>query len=285
MRDISGRTALLTGASGGIGTHIAEGLGRAGVRVALSGRRAEALEQLAARVRGVGGDAAVVRADLADLGAADRLVAEVEAVVGPLDILINNAGVEMPAAYTDLTLDEIERYVNVNLTAAMVLARRAVPGMVERGRGHVVTVASIAGKGPIPFDAPYAATKAGLIGLMRSLRVEHAGTGVGFSVVCPGFVDGDGMYGRMVAQGFRSPAVLGSSPPRKVVDAVINAITHDRAETIVNPTPLRPLFALEEIVPGLGGRIVTAIGTRQMFAGLARRRGVASSPTPSSGRR
>jgi short-subunit dehydrogenase len=271
MDTLAGRTALLTGASGGIGSHIAQALGRQGVRLALSGRNVDALEKVADRVRDAGSDATVVAADLADLGAADRLVHEAEEAVGPLDILVNNAGVESPAAYTDLTLEEIDRYVAVNLTAAMVLTRRALPGMLARGRGHVVTIASIAGKGPIPYDAPYAATKAGLIGLTRSLRVEYAETPVRFSVVCPGFVDGEGMYGRMVADGYRSPALLGSSSPAKVVDAVIASIVRDRAETVVNPLPLRPLFALEELLPGIGGRIVTLIGTRRMFAGLADR--------------
>ena len=272
MKDLEGRTALLTGASGGIGAHLADGLGRRGVRLALSGRNVDALERVADRVRATGSEAVVVPADLTDLGAADELPSRAEAALGPLDILVNNAGVESPADYTDLSVTEIERYVAVNLTAAMVLIRRTVPGMLARGRGHVVTLASIAGKGPIPYDAPYAATKAGLIGLMRSLRVEYAATPVGFSVVCPGFVEGEGMYGRMVDQGFRSPSLLGTSPPGTVVDAVIDAITRDRAETIVNPMPLRPLFALEELVPGTGERLVTAIGTRRMFAGLARRR-------------
>ena len=270
--DLEGRTALLTGASGGIGAHLADGLGREGVRLALSGRNVDVLERVADRVRAAGGEAAVVPADLTDLAAADALTSRAEAAVGPLDILVNNAGVESPAAYTDLPVTEIERYVAVNLTSAMILIRRAVPGMLARGRGQVVTVSSIAGKGPIPYDAPYAATKAGLIGLMRSLRVEYADTPVGFSVVCPGFVEGEGMYGRMVEQGFRSPSMLGSSPPGKVVDGVIDAITRDRAETIVNPRPLRLLFALDELVPGTGERLVTAIGTRRMFAGLARRR-------------
>ena len=92
------------------------------------------------------------------------------------------------------------------------------------------------------------------------------------------FVEGEGMYGRMVDQGFRSPSLLGTSPPGKVVDAVIDAITRDRAETIVNPMPLRLLFAFEELVPGTGERLVTAIGTRRMFAGLARRRRPDSAP-------
>jgi NAD(P)-dependent dehydrogenase (short-subunit alcohol dehydrogenase family) len=129
-----------------------------------------------------------IAADLGDLGQAAALVGRAEAMLGPIDLLVNNAGIEPAAAYRALNEDELEAVVRVNLLAPMVLARRALPGMLERGRGHIVTVSSMAGKAGTACNTAYATTKAGLVGLTRSLRAELAGQPVGASVVCPGFV-------------------------------------------------------------------------------------------------
>ncbi|HEU0251175.1 MAG TPA: SDR family oxidoreductase, partial [Solirubrobacteraceae bacterium] len=200
MKELKGRTALVTGASGGLGTHIAKRLAREGVDVAVSGRREPELQRVAEELRQLGVKAAAIPADLADLDNIDPLVEGVEAELGAVDLLVNNAGVENVAAFTTYTREELTSMVDVNLTAPLLLTHRLAPGMLERGRGHVVFIASVAGKVGPAFSEPYAATKAGLVGLTQSLRSEYLNAPVGFSVICPGFIAGDGMYARMVQE-------------------------------------------------------------------------------------
>ncbi len=173
MKDLSGRTALVTGASGGLGTHIAKRLAREGMNVAVSGRREDALAQVVGELEELGIKASTVPADLCDLGTIDSLVEGVEAALGAIDVLVNNAGVESVGAFTSYTREELSSMVNVNLTAPLLLTHRLAPGMLERGRGHVVFISSMAGKIGPAFSEPYAATKAGLIGLTQSLRAEY----------------------------------------------------------------------------------------------------------------
>jgi short-subunit dehydrogenase len=138
--------------------------------------------------------------------------------------------------------------MRVNLLAPMLLTHRVLPGMLERGRGHVVNMASLAGKSPVPFDAPYSANKAGLIAFTQSLRLEYADAPVGFSAVIPGFVN-EGMYVRHQQRGFKAPAFLGESSPEAVARAVLRAIQKDLPEVIVNPRPVRPAIMLGTAFP------------------------------------
>jgi short-subunit dehydrogenase len=263
---LDGRTVLLTGAAGGIGGHVARALVRAGARLVVSDREAAGLERLEGAV-------ARLAADLRDLDVAEALVARTEAAAGPLDVLVNCAGLEYTGAYADQRRDELEDIVRVNVLAPMVLTRAALPGMLARGAGHVVNVTSVAGKGPAPYLASYGATKAALIELTRSLRVEHRGTGVGFSAVSPGFVERDGMYGRMRAAGDRAPVALGTSPPEDVAAAVVAVVEDDVPERIVASRPVRPLFALAELSPRAGELAIIASGARRFLRSVGRRRG------------
>ena len=131
MKDLHGRTALVTGASGGLGTHIATRLAREGVDVAVSGRREPELQRVAEELRRLGVRAAAVAADLADLGNIDPLVDGVEAELGPIDLLVNNAGVENTAAFTSYSREELTSMVDVNLTAPLLLTHRLTPGMLR----------------------------------------------------------------------------------------------------------------------------------------------------------
>ena len=127
-------------------------------------------------------------------GQAAGLIDRAEATIGPLDLLINNAGIETAAAYPAFTDEELALLTQVNLVAPMLLSRHVLPGMLERRRGHIVTVSTLAGRGGNAYNVVYATTKAGLIGFTRSLRAELADSPVGASVICPGFVARDGMY-------------------------------------------------------------------------------------------
>jgi short-subunit dehydrogenase len=273
MKTLQGRTALVTGASGGLGTHLARRLAREGMNVAVSGRREDALAAVVAELEELGVKAVAVPADLSNLSATDALIDNVEAALGPIDVLVNNAGVESVGAFTSYTREELTSMVDVNLTAPLLLTHRLTPGMLERGRGHVVFIASMAGKVGPAFNEPYAATKAGLVGLTQSLRAEYLNAPVGFSVVCPGFIAGDGMYARMVEDGHHSNRMMGETTTEKVVEAVVRAIRDDRAELLESGSPIRPMLALGQLAPGLIERVAPKFGVTELFRKVAVARG------------
>jgi short-subunit dehydrogenase len=273
VKDLVGRTALVTGASGGIGTYIARALARAGMHVVVSGRREEALASVVAELRGLGARAEAVPVDLFDLGQADSLIDRSETALGSLDVLVNNAGVEYAAAFTEYTREELTSMIDLNLTAPLLLTHRVVPGMLARGRGHVVFIASVAGKLGTAYQEPYAATKAGLIGLTQSLRAEYLKAPVGFSVVCPGFVAGDGMYQRMVDQGLVSNRVMGATTTEKIADKVVEAIRRDLPEVIETGAPIRAILALGQVAPRLVERTAPRFGVTELFRRVAASRG------------
>ncbi len=273
MKTLQGRTALVTGASGGLGTHIAHRLAREGMNVAVSGRREDALAKVAANLQTLGVKSVAVPADLADLSTTDELIDKVEAHLGTIDVLVNNAGVESVGAFTTYTREELTSMIDVNLTAPLLLTHRLASGMLERGRGHVVFIASMAAKVGPAFSEPYAATKAGLVGLTQSLRAEYLEAPVGFSVVCPGFIAGDGMYARMVADGHRSNRMMGETTTEKVAEAVVRAIRDDCPEIIESGNPVRPMLALGQLAPGLVERIAPRFGITELFRRVAVSRG------------
>jgi short-subunit dehydrogenase len=273
MEILQGRTALVTGASGGLGTHLARRLAREGMNVAVSGRREDALATVAAELSALGVKTVAVAADLSDLSATDALVDGVEAALGPIDLLVNNAGMESVGAFTSYTREELTTMVDVNLTAPLLLTHRLTPGMLERGRGHVVFIASVAGKIGPAFNEPYAATKAGLVGLTQSLRAEYLKAPVGFSVVCPGFIAGDGMYARMVDDGHSSNRVMGETTTEKISKAVVRAIREDKAEIVESGAPLRPMLAIAQLAPGLVERLAPRFGVTELFRRVAADRG------------
>ena len=186
MFDLTGRTALVTGATGGIGAATARALHARGAKLALTGRRAAELEALAAELGGEG--VLVAPADLADPAAPAALVEQVEGTLGSLDILVNNAGFTRDMLALRMGDADWAAVLEVDLTAPFRLARAALRGMMKRRHGRIVSIASIVGVTGNPGQANYAAAKAGLIGMSKSLAQEVATRGVTVNVVAPGFV-------------------------------------------------------------------------------------------------
>lgn len=273
VRELQGKTAIVTGASRGIGPDVARALARRRMNVVLAARSTAGLEATAASVRALGAEAAVVTCDVALAGEREKLLEAALAAFGAVDVLVNNAGIETIGAFEREPLEEIERVIAVNLAAPMLLARLVLPGMVERGSGHIVNMASLAGKAGTPYSGPYSATKGALILFTESLRHEFRKRGVSASAVCPGFVSDAGMYEDMArSSGVRASKLLGTSTPAQVAAAVVRCIERDRPEAIVNPGPMRPLFALGELMPGIFERVLPLFGANAMFERLARQR-------------
>ncbi|MGH3719318.1 MAG: SDR family NAD(P)-dependent oxidoreductase [Pseudonocardiaceae bacterium] len=188
--DLAGRIALVTGASGGIGGAICRRLAGdvAGIALAYSSN-AEPAEALAAEIVSSGGSARAFRSDMADPGAPDRLIDDVEAALGPVDVLVANHGIARQARYEDIDTATFDHTLAVNLRAPFLLARRALPGMRERGFGRVLFLSSVAAFRGGVIGPDYAASKAGLHGLAHFLARRVAADGVTVNVLAPGFID------------------------------------------------------------------------------------------------
>jgi 3-oxoacyl-[acyl-carrier protein] reductase len=187
MFDLSGKTALVTGASGGLGQAIARALHERGASVALSGTRKEALGALAAELQD---RVHILPCDLADAAAVERLVPEAEAAMGSLDILVNNAGLTRDNICLRMTDEEWDLVLTVNLTAAFRLSRAALKGMARRRFGRVVGITSVVGVAGNPGQSNYAASKAGMIGMSKSMAAEVATRNVTVNCVAPGLIEG-----------------------------------------------------------------------------------------------
>jgi short-subunit dehydrogenase len=248
--NLGGRTALVTGASGGLGHAIARALVRRGAAVVLTARRTELIEALAAETRG-----RAISCDLADRAALERLIDE----AGPVDVLVANAGMPASGRITSFSVEEIDRALDVNLRAPMVLARLMCEGMAERGGGQIVFVSSLSGKAGTAGSSVYAATKFGLRGFAQSLREDLRPRGVGVSTIFPGFIRDAGMFHE---SGAKLPGYVGTKTPEDVANAVVSAIEHDRSEIDVAPLPLR----IGTMLSGLAPEAV-AIVQRRLGAG------------------
>jgi uncharacterized protein len=228
--ELDGARVLLTGGSRGIGPFIARAVLARGARVTLAARSGDDLE----RVRdSLGTDrVTTVAGDVTSEEDREAMVADAEAAFGPTDVLVNNAGIESILPFTEYTEEDIHATVATNLDAPIQLCRLVVPGMLARRRGHIVNVASLAGKAPTPYNTVYAATKHGLIGFTYSLRAELHGTGVSASAVCPAFVSEAGFVTSYVEPDV-TRGMGTETDPRKVGRAVVRAIERDKPDVVV----------------------------------------------------
>jgi 3-oxoacyl-[acyl-carrier protein] reductase len=186
MFDLTGKRALVTGASGGIGREIAKALAKAGARVALSGTRVAALEETGAEISG--GDHPILPCNLADQDAVDKLVPSAEAALGGLDILVNNAGMTRDNLFMRMKNEDWDEVLAVNLTAAFHLTRAVLRGMMKQRFGRIIGITSVVGVAGNPGQGNYAASKAGLIGMSKALAHEVASRNITVNTIAPGYI-------------------------------------------------------------------------------------------------
>jgi uncharacterized protein len=248
---------LLTGATGGIGHAIARAFAGKGASVVLTGRRAEVLEPLATEVGG-----RPVACDLSQREDLGRLLQE----AGEVDVLVANAALPATGVLTDLTQEQIDRMLEVNLRAPIALARALAPDMISRRSGHMVFISSLAGKAASPASAIYSATKFGLRGFALGIREDLHPYGVGVSVVLPGFIREAGMFAEA---GVQLPRGVGTKTPEEVAAAVIRAVERNRAEVEVAPIGLRLGASFASVVPGLAATVSRRLGSEKVSSDLA----------------
>ena len=262
---LEGMSAIVTGASAGIGLQIARTLGQHGVKLALVARRAEPLERVACELRADGVAVSVIAGDVASLADVAVVVERAIDCYGQIDVLVNNAGIGQYRSFHETDLEQLLRVVDVNVKGTIALTHRVLPFMLKQGRGCIVNMASTAGKFGPGYAAVYGATKAAMIGLTQSLRSEYYGTGVTATAICPGFTDDGGIYERMKrAAGRKTPRLLGSTDTKIVAAMTLRAIKRDLPEVIVNTPPARPVLALAAAFPRLGERLIRR-ATRRFF--------------------
>jgi short-subunit dehydrogenase len=262
---LAGRRALVTGAASGLGAALTRALVDAGAAVTLVDIRGDLAEVVAARM---GAGAAVLTADLAEADQVHGLIERAEAEGGPVDVLVNNAGVEQVGLFAGTDERDLVRLFQLNLTTPAQLCRQAIPRMLARGGGHIVNVSSIAAAGPVPGIVAYAATKAGLSSLTDGLRSDHRGQPLGVTLVELGpmrtdMIDRAYAY-RPTAAAFRRfyrLGVLTEIDPRMVARAAVAAVEGDRP-VVRLPRRVRPLLVFRALPARLAGLALTGVPPR-----------------------
>ncbi len=266
MTAIAGKTVLLTGASRGIGVFIARAIAREEATLVCVSRSKEKLDNVCVEVNAAGGKAISIPFDVSQVEQLPVLLQQINQLVGPIDILINNAGIEIYRAFQDYSLADLKSVLSLNLLAAMELTRLTLPSMLRQGSGHVVNIASLASKKGSPYDSIYCASKGGLLLWNDALRQELAGTGVEVSAICPGYVSETGMFADTHVP---APSQAGTSTPTDVAIAVVRAIKQNKAEVIVNQdsvteTMTKLLFAVEQFFPRFGDKVHRWLGVAEL---------------------
>jgi short-subunit dehydrogenase len=256
MKNIAGKTVVLTGASGGIGKFIARALAKEGATVVGVSRSQAGLEQICAEVDALGGKGISIPFDISQLEQLPILVEKIEAIAGSVDILINNAAIEKFRPFQNYALEDIQSILTLNLHAPMELTCLLLPGMIERNSGQIVNISSGAGKKGAPYNSIYSASKAGLITWSEGIRQELADTNVGVSVICPGCTNA----GMFLALDMPAPSGARIAEPTEVADAVIQAIKQNQKEVILDSFAVKVFYALSQLSPEWGDSMIQKSG-------------------------
>jgi short-subunit dehydrogenase len=266
---MQGRNAIVTGASRGIGPHIARALSARGANLLLVARSEPELARLARELRGAGSEVAFAAVDLAGPHAAEQVATAAASELSSVDVLVNNAAVELQRRFHTLGIDDIEHVIRVDLIAPVALSRLLLPGMLDQRYGRIVNISSLAGHVGFPFSEAYAASKDGLIGFSRVLRNDYRRAGVSASTIILGAVKEAGIGQRTIDEFGLKTSTSFMVPPAKVAKAVIRAIEKDRAEIVVMPGPGRLMKALMDLFPGLGPAVTRISGGGKVMEQVA----------------
>jgi short-subunit dehydrogenase len=260
--DMKGKTALVTGASRGIGPHLASALAGRGMNLVLTGRSAADLETVADEHRKRGVRVLTVVTDLLDDDARSRLVGAAEREFGGVDVLVNNAGGDPLREFDLMSIEENLAILELNLSAPIALTHLVLPSMLEHASGHVINISAMAGRVSFPFTETYAAAKDGLIGFTRVLRSDYRARGVSASVLILGAIRGAGQ-GQRTLNDMHRPTSWFMAPVELVSKALLRALDRDKAEIVVMPGPGRLMRALMDFFPGMGPWMNKQMGVTQ----------------------
>jgi len=248
---LTGRAVLLTGASGGIGRCLARELARRGARLALTGRNETELASLAQGLSAAGGSALALPLDLSEPASHKALIERAEAALGAIDVLVNNAGLSRFGSFSEEDEAAIRRVIEVNLTAPMLLARAALPGMLQRGSGQIVNIGSGFGSIAFPNFAVYSATKFALRGFSEALRRELGRSGVAVTYVAPRTTDT--AMNTKAAREFVEQTGAAIDRPESVAQVIADAIENGRPEVYIG-WPERVFVRVNALAPRLVDR-------------------------------
>lgn len=249
------QTAIVTGASHGIGPFIARALAKEGMNLVLAARSGPELEQVATDIRATGVQVLSVPTDVTVRDARSALVSAAERTFGSVDVLVNNAGGDPQREFHHYTADDVEALIQLNLTGPIELTRLLLPGMVQRKQGHIVNISSMGGRIGFPHTEVYSACKDGLIGFTRVLRADYRKAGVSSSALILGSIGGAGTTARTLEETNLHMSAMGKaflSPPEAVARAVVKSIRRNKAEIVVMPGPGRLMRAQMDLFPGMG---------------------------------
>jgi len=266
---MEGKNVILTGASRGIGVHIARALAARHTNVLLVARSEADLRRLAEELRSPHTKVAVAAIDLGEPDAAERIAAAAANELEAVDVLVNNAAIELQRRFHALDTGEIEHVLRVDLIAPIKLSRLMLPQMLERGYGRIINISSLAGRTGFPFSEAYAASKDGLIAFSRVLRNDYGRAGVSASAVVLGAVRDAGLGQRTLDETGLKANTAFMVRPEKVAKAVLRAIEKDRAEIVVAPGPGRVMKALMDLFPGLGRTMNRISGAEELMGAVA----------------
>jgi short-subunit dehydrogenase len=276
---VEARNAIVTGASYGIGEYIARALAARRVNLLLVARSEPTLARLAEGLSSRDVKVAFAAVDLADPQAAERIAAAATTELGAVDVLVNNAAVELQRRFHTLDTREIEAVLRVDLITPIELSRLLLPQMLEQGYGRIINISAIAGRVGFPFTEAYAASKDGLTAFGRVLRNDYRSAGVSATTIVLAAVRDAGLGQRTLDETGLKANTAFMVKPEKVAEAVVRAIKKDKAEIVVMRGPGRLMIALMDFFPGLGPAMNRISGAEKLMSTVADHRATAHATT------
>ena len=252
MKDLTDKWVLITGAASGIGRCMALEFAGQGSNVIIADINDEGMKKVAEEVESKGVKAVTIRADMSKPEEVEALAHRAVEEAGRVDVLVNNAGIAFVSEMVNVTIEEWERIMAVNLRGPILLVHHLLPHMIERGSGHIVNVASMAGLIGIPGLGPYTVTKFGMVGFSEALRIELRPSGIGVTAVCPGLVDTPIIMNSPIkgfSEDIRQLPRLITTSPERAAKLIINGVKRNKAKVLPATAPGRLFYIIKRLAP------------------------------------